>query len=269
MSYSDDTHPIPKSMRQKRILDAAAENPDASVRDIAAMVPTATTNLVEDVLETYGDPATEDEEYPESVANGEGPATTSPGWSTGQSNESLGQATDGGGSEYSTDKQTTEQSAQESKETSDGDDDPSPAALTAKQREVLRAIADRPAATQRELAAELGVSASTVSNHANSIEGFDWDERRSFVESLFDTDLSGHTGRTDDTPAGRDVQSKLEELAERFSELERQVESLEGEGHVAFDDPDLAHKVVHACMRAETISEEEELQILRSILGAE
>lgn len=57
MSKTDSTVTLPKSMRHKRILDVAADNPDASVAELAEKVPSATTVLVENVLEEYGDPA--------------------------------------------------------------------------------------------------------------------------------------------------------------------------------------------------------------------
>lgn len=57
MSKSDSTVSIPKSIRQKRILDVAAEKPDAAVEELAEEIPSATADLVENVLEEYGDPA--------------------------------------------------------------------------------------------------------------------------------------------------------------------------------------------------------------------
>jgi len=44
-------------MRHKQILEVAAENPDASMEAVASRVPSATTQLVEQVLDEHGDPA--------------------------------------------------------------------------------------------------------------------------------------------------------------------------------------------------------------------
>ena len=65
-----------------------------------------------------------------------------------------------------------------------------PDSLTPAQRETLQAIRNHPGATQRAIAAELGVSASTVCRRVNGIEGFEWSERADFVTALFDTPTS-------------------------------------------------------------------------------
>lgn len=57
MSESTDRPGIPASMRQKRILDAASEHPDAAIDTLAEKVPGVSIGLVERVLEDYGDPA--------------------------------------------------------------------------------------------------------------------------------------------------------------------------------------------------------------------
>jgi|APHM01.1.fsa_nt_gi hypothetical protein len=49
-----------KSMRHKQILDAAAERPDASITQLASMVPSATADLVQHVLDEHGDPDADD-----------------------------------------------------------------------------------------------------------------------------------------------------------------------------------------------------------------
>lgn len=48
---------VPRAVIHKRILDAAESDPDASMDELAAEVPGASTTLVEKVLEEYGDPA--------------------------------------------------------------------------------------------------------------------------------------------------------------------------------------------------------------------
>lgn len=79
MSKSDSTVTLPKSMRHKRILDVAAENPDASLAELADGVPSATVDLVENILEEYGDPAdTEPEPQPQESASPPTPDETPP-----------------------------------------------------------------------------------------------------------------------------------------------------------------------------------------------
>lgn len=55
---------LPQSMRHQRILDIAAKQPQASMESIGEEVPSATVELVEHVLEEYGDPADDDTTVP-------------------------------------------------------------------------------------------------------------------------------------------------------------------------------------------------------------
>ncbi|QSW98246.1 winged helix-turn-helix domain-containing protein [Haloterrigena alkaliphila] len=74
---------------------------------------------------------------------------------------------------------------------------------------------------------------------------------------------------------------RLTELAERIDELTQQVATVEREltalerPEVAREsdpsvlaDPELAHKIIHACMRSDRITEEEELRLLRDVTAA-
>ena len=60
----------------------------------------------------------------------------------------------------------------------------------------------------------------------------------------------------------------IRDLSEQLAELEGQVETVTdgGGSPQPFQDPELVHKVVHACMDSDKISEEEELRILDSLL---
>nr|WP_228841555.1 winged helix-turn-helix transcriptional regulator [Haloarcula sp. CBA1128] len=272
MSKSTNGRTAPKSMRHKQILDVAAENPEASIAELAAEVPSATAELVERVLEEHGDPAEADET--ETAAQSE--------------------------SEPSTESQSY----------------PAPADLSSTERETIRAIQKHPTASQRDLAEKLGVTASTVSNRVNGIDGFDWANREAFANAVFsdgeaesatisdeaetqtpdtqspestdnpdgaDNQASGPDTASDDgdrlpteveTAAGEvnttltTFQSTVEDLSEQLAELEGQVETVTdgGGSPQPFQDPELVHKVVHACMDSEKISEEEELRILDSLL---
>lgn len=61
MSKSESTSIQPKSIRQKRILETAAENPGASLAEIAEEIPSASADHVDRVLDRYGDPAASDD----------------------------------------------------------------------------------------------------------------------------------------------------------------------------------------------------------------
>lgn len=241
MSKPEDDATLPRSMRHKRILDVAANNPDASMADLAAEVPSATPDLVERVLEQYGDPA-DDDAMP---STDESPMST-------------------------------------------GTDEPSRADLTEKQLETLRAIAAHPDAPQRELAEVLDVTAATVSNRVSDIPGFDWSDRAAFVDGMFDTDdtleesdAPADTDQSTESTAGDrpttteetpemtpEQQTAMDDLSERVETIERQVAELADERTepALLSDPDLAHKVIHACMESDAITEDEELRILKALV---
>lgn len=76
MSESTDRSPTPRSIRQKRILDVAADRPDASCNAIAAEIPSVTPAVVEEVLEEFGDPA--DDQLESTMEPGDSPMATDP-----------------------------------------------------------------------------------------------------------------------------------------------------------------------------------------------
>lgn len=59
MSDSAKQRQTPRAMIHRRIMDAAADRPDASLGVLADVVPGASPELVERVLDEYGDPADE------------------------------------------------------------------------------------------------------------------------------------------------------------------------------------------------------------------
>ncbi|RXK47048.1 winged helix-turn-helix domain-containing protein [Halorientalis pallida] len=259
-------------MRHRRILDVARQNPDASVDDLASMVPSATPDLVEHVFEEHGDPAAE-EESPD--------ASTPPAADSSEG----GDAADGGPTDAAGDG--TAETVDAGAADSESDCYPEPGALSEKQRDVLAIVAAEPTATQQEIGERVGVSRATVNKRVNGIEGFEWSERESFVDAVFDeppapgvTTDGGSTAEPPSTDTdeaaptgvdGDDPRSATAEVGTALADLEGRVAALEaardgGSEGSAFDDPDLVHKVVHACMDAETISEAEELRILRALL---
>lgn len=287
MSTDSENGPYPKSMRHKRILDVAAENPDASVETLASMVPSATVDVVERVFEQYDDPASADDSTPDSQADLDDGADDSEPTADGQQPGPAETA-------------SQDASVPENAPVSNGEY-PSPSELSEKQREVLEAVAADPTATQEEIGERLGVTSPTVSNHANSIEGFDWAERASFVANVFEEspataargDGGEHVEPAAEKPDGDDsavrqpdtesadaeepladaeVETAFAELTERLDRLEAELptdgprEETHSNG-LPFAEPELLHKVVHACMEAEAISTDEELRIIEQLLG--
>lgn len=224
INESENRPTIPRSIRHKQILDAAEAQPDASMEAIADEIPSATAELVERVLEEYGDPAADQSD---SSSDGDD-------WSGTQEHI-----------------------------VPDLDD------LSTSQRDVLHAIAEHPSATQRELADRLDVSGSTVSNRANSIPGFSWDDRQSFAGAVFDIDEPTAAVKSSHMVANKtEYEATVDQLAERVIDIEQQVTELGNtdKSGSAFGDSDLVHKVAHACLSSDAITEEEELQILRWLL---
>jgi len=227
MNSSGNEGVHPKSMRHKQILDVAAERPDATMDEIASEVPSATTDLVERVFEEYSDPARDGIDDPtaevaqptDGSGNGSDESTTddSPGAVNGMDEEIRSAG------ERSTERETTSDdrsgapteqddasgggSGESSETGTEAGAYPPPEALSEKQLETLRMIADHPEAPQRELADQLGVTAATVSRRMNTIDWFEWRDREAFAEAVLpDDETAGSSpdGGTDasDDPSG-------------------------------------------------------------------
>ncbi len=338
-------------MRHRRILELAAENPGASMAELADAVPSATTELVERVLEAHGDPA--DDGAGEGTPDAETDAPDS------NPTAEAGPASDGGtGSADGTETAADGAGPSRTEEVSDGDasdsadadsgtesDDafPSPEDLSERQREVLRAVAARPEATQREIGDRLGVTAATVSNRVSDVDGLEWRDRAAFVREIgirpasadggsedrasgagagtrgeespsstsgspgsgegagpgedgsADVDDADRHGESDsDGPDEEAVAAALDRLTESVADVERRVASVDErvtavddrltavEGGVSEPgsrdpgtdgsasenglDPELLHKVVHAVVNSDAVSEDEELRVLRELV---
>lgn len=224
MSESKKRPAIPRAIIHKQILDVAASEPKRSMEDIAKAVGGATTELVERVLEEYGDPA--DNQPAEHTDNG--------------------------------DTIMAQDGTQHTTDSTNRPDDSSLdlAELTDQQYETLRAIYAFPDASQRDIAELLGVSAATISQRVSSIDGFNWSDRQQFADVVFAT-----------LDYDQEFVRKVEQLSFRLDTLERQFEERERDAstQTLLTDPDLTHKVVHACLSADAISEEEELRILKQL----
>lgn len=177
---ADETS-APRAVVHKKILEAAEEQPDASFTELADAVSGASEELVERVLEEYGDPAEGEDDDPEQsdAADGGDDASTPPM----KPNETVS-TPDAGPSD---------------------DADPDLEQVTERQERVLRAIHERPDATQAQLADEFDVSAATINQRVNAIDGFDWSRRRDLVNSLFDD--AEFEGYAESQPAGSESET--------------------------------------------------------------
>ncbi|AEH38949.1 MarR family transcriptional regulator [Halopiger xanaduensis] len=362
---------------------------------IAEEVSGATTELVEKVLEEYGDPgqsAADDRDEPIDVeessdesgvsddesdeptvggtlsesnddpsddsvslefdssratadrgSSSDDSAAPSSGAASPLANDDEQAAVDDAESDGETATETDSETDPDDSDGSDGSDVPDPASFTEAQLETLRAVHERPDATQAELASMFGITSASVSQRVNSIDGFEWDDRRAFTAALFDdgesdADESGaesgdrgatvadsrprvtDSGSTEASSESEVVESDAESaleceavrpepsendractdaIADRLAAVTARVDRLEqqiadrtqsaaepvsqptdetvsesvsqptDETVSALADPELAHKVVHACMKSDRISEDEELRIIRSMMGAE
>ncbi|PSP45728.1 hypothetical protein BRC60_11655 [Halobacteriales archaeon QH_1_68_42] len=272
--------------------------PEATMAEVAEEVSGASTDLVERVLDEYGDPAAASTEGGPALAT-DGDQQTDATASTGAP-ESTDES--GPGDDVATTDDPGPGRGSDETPVTDPDE------LTEKERAVLEVVAERPDATQQAVADVLGVSRATVSKRASGIEGFDWSERASFVERLFgtaraseplvrgDTDAptvsrsnlastaraDGDSRRAGDAlsppDAGRpsaggertadreDVLARLDRIEARLDDL-ASGEAAESSGGIT--DPELAHKVVHACMESEHVSEDEELDVVAAVLQGE
>lgn len=247
MSQTRQDETPPRSMRHKRILDIAESQPDASMEEIAEAVPTATVDVVEEVLEEYGDPGEAEDTAVGDVA----------------------------------------------------DDRPAPEDLTARQRDALSLIYHEPEATQQEIAEALDVTAPTISNWVNDLDGFAWEDRVTYVESVFEEEppmptppddaadadvdaaenvterLEALEARVDELaeatkedPDAGDSTHAVEELRERVGSLECRIEGTEREASGSVD-PTVVHNVIRACVTSDRVGEDEELTVVESLLDAE
>lgn len=267
MSKTWDSSGGPRAVVHKRILDVAGDNPDASLADIAAEISGANADLVDRVLSKYGDPGETDQQDTDTAMSQNGY----------QSAEH---------------EQTDEQADEGSDEAEDAEPPTDPDDLTEKQLRTVRAVYEESDAGQGAIADRLGVTRATVSRRLNDIPGFEWSDRAAFTARLFDgteydeppvedeteakADESAADERStaetvDDDTDGGDTDSNdqsepaLDSFEERLAAVE---ETLEADTE-ASERPirtELAHKVVHAAMESEKISEEEELELIAGLL---
>lgn len=268
MSQSDEGSGGPPAIIHKRILDIAEANPEASLEVIADTVTGASIDLVDRVLREYGDPG-EDSNSVSGAGN-----------SLNSSNDY-----ENGADEHMSQGETTDEPADDRNEGEPSDHDgdtgdettqaPDRSELSDKQVDALRRIRENPDATQRELAEELDVTAATVSRWLNDISGFAWEHRRSIASRTLNGTNATDGAHSRDATGGEDREATNHQRDRQgsISDLERRVEILERETEEHCEAPavrfevDLLHKVIHACIASERITEEEELRILNGLIG--
>ncbi|MDS0475725.1 winged helix-turn-helix domain-containing protein [Natrinema sp. 1APR25-10V2] len=184
----DSTYP--RAIIHKRILEVAEAQPEASMDEIAAEVSAATPMLVDQVLEEYGDPGDDAEDTVSTTATGEATPADEAVDAESMTDEAAtsGQASEPDESHGSPDESAVGDHWSRTDESTEVAPLPEPDTVTEKQLETLRAIRERPTATQAALADQLGVASATISQRVNGIDGFDWATRRAFVERFFAQD---------------------------------------------------------------------------------
>jgi len=110
------------------------------------------------------------------------------------------------------------------------------------------------------------MSRATVSKRVNDIPGFKWKSRRDFVEALFDGRAGTKTNDSFERDASVEAYS-VEELADRVAAIETQLDEQTTSSGSARLEPESLHKVIHACMDAEYVSRDEELQAICKLLA--
>ncbi|PGF17136.1 hypothetical protein CP556_14085 [Natrinema sp. CBA1119] len=236
---------FPRAVVHKRILSVAEARPDASMEAIADDVTGATTSLVEQVLEEYGDPGhvaadepvselDDDDRSGEADPSGDVDSSEDAdpngdrGPSSDDDRESVGaddDSTTGGEQRSTADDDRDSGVTHSAMSTHDSPDESRPletADITEKQLETLREIENRPNATQAELAERLGVTSATISQRVNGIDGFDWSERQTFVARLFDR--SDPSFETDDANADGEagIDAATNETASAADDLDQE-----------------------------------------------
>ena len=133
-------------------------------------------------------------------------------------------------------------------------------------RRTLRAVFDDPDATQSDIADRFGVTAATISQRLNSIEGFEWSNREDFVIQLFDNQEMEDMKQEPRDDSVQTLTDRVDELAVHVQRLESQLEAESAPNQSRIEDPELVVKAMHACLQSEQLSADEEVEILRKLI---
>ena len=264
----------PRAMIHKKVLDIARENPNATAGRIAEEVSGVSATFVERILDEYGDPAANGRKDRRvdggPASNGSEDRSSEPAGDDSSATEAEEPVTDPLGAEAEepvTDPSGAEKNGPVTDQSDAEENGPvtDPSELTTKQRETLREVYKQPTASQKEISERLDVSRATISKRVNGIPGFDWRNRHAFVERLYGDQTTADDG-SDLEPRDGPMEQSLMELNSRIEDLERRVDERRGPAGDDGLDPELVHKVAHACLEAEHITTDEELEILGRLL---
>ncbi len=247
MSQTRQDETPPRSMRHKRILDLAESRPDASMEEIAEAVPTATVDVVEEVLEEYGDPG---EVQVESSGSTDAP-TPDPEALTSQQREALAMI-------YHRPEATQQEIA----------DALDVSAPTISNR--VNAIEDF--AWEDRVAFVESFFENDPPTPARDDRSAPADGNRADVADRLDAleaQIAELADRVDELPrdrAGDGSPGAIEELRSEVASLQSRIEGTrDGRGPAV--DPALVHDVVRACVTSERVDEDEELVVVKSLLA--
>lgn len=137
---------------------------------------------------------------------------------------------------------------------------PNPEELSVGQREALHAILRAPDATQKELAEDLDIGRAAFNKRVNSIKGFNWSGREEFACQVLEP------VSTDAPGAPTKLTARVDSLADEVKALNRNLSNQAAPSRSRSWDPELAHKVAHACIKSEHITKTEELSVLENIM---
>lgn len=240
MSRAEDQSSTPRAVIHKKILDVAESDPSASMEEIANEIGGASTDLVERVLEQYGDPAGDEQDSQDMDQQ-----DRQNWWGKSVS--------------------TRVASEPDMHMDENGRNDVDHTELTEKQLKTLRLIEEKPEASQSDIAEEFDVTRATISRWVNDIPGFGWTRRQEIASEI----LNGSEIRETAEQEAPEPSEELSALRQQLDTLEHRIDRMEAtsETDTPGIDPELAHKVVHASMKSDLITEQEELRLLQELMS--
>ena len=297
---------LPRALIHKKILDVAESRPDASLKEIADDVSGATISIVEHVLEEYGDPGDPTDEPEVDAEPGAESAlaeedSTDPSTdelesaATGDERQSSSSADVSLEPEDVTEKQletfreihrhpdATQAELAETLGVSSATINQRVNAIDefdwSNRREFVRSLFDSEPDGHADDGLSSGADQSDSTPDANTVRddppatnpGANEDE---LGDAGSRNDIMTRSNRTESSPSEpRSITDEsLDSFTDQLAQLDRRLERLET--HLSAEpscsdlrsDPELAHKIAHACLTADHISEEEELRIMKAMM---
>lgn len=230
---------VPRAVIHRQILDSASSKPEASLEELASEVAGASTDLVERVLEEYGDPARDEP----------------PGASTTEDEPMTDDARLPSVADLTEKERETLRAIA--------------ARPGATQGELADALGVSRATVNKRLNDIEGFEWKDRRAFVASVFGDEPPDAEPPDEAVVTT---GHPAWVDATSDGgqllpADVDGTIHELSERVTRLEQQLDGRSfGSVGIGLEDPALVAKLVRAVMADDAISDDEELRILEAVL---